>query len=578
MNFQQKSFGGGIDLISPDSDVAEDGYIWLVNGRQRFGYIEPNKKNRLITDAPEGLKQGIIAIGNILILFIAGKAYYQEDSTTGWIQIPGLLMSTTAPLFYSVAIPASTFNFVRKLDTGLSIHAPIRATTDFKVAGTPSGILVQDGINQSWLIEYDSINQVFTSRVTKNFAEWNNVSSSANDREYVPIGKQMMYKDGILYIVSPDLSQVFRSVTGRPLDFIINVDVNGNKAPSELQGGAMATSFAFDFDEITCITEIDVPDAFIYATRHNTRIVVADYTQTIFGEPTYKVGALLKNTGIVNQYSFTQSLNDFLFISTDSVKSFNAVQQLKFKGNSAIFTKQLARLLFNTITKEPIKQVDCSCIGFQNYILFNIDTLWRNIIAVYDVLLEKWVSLDITTAIRIKQYALIETELQTKLYCITQYNEVFQLYGDTENVEVAELRVRAFTNPATDVEHKSQFLRPLFSGGTFDGKVFVSEYVDDQLSADAPANTDYRYEQTLKSTIAGIPFPVIPPVLPNNKQSVDCPGFALTKGLTGNKISFIFQWTNDARLEELQLVTSDQMGQTSMKQRDLTYKSSHEPA
>jgi len=360
---------------------------------------------------------------------------------------------------------------------------------------------------------------------------------------------------------------------------MMNVDVNGNKAASETMGGAATTSYAMDFDDITCIREIDVPDSFVYGTKHNVRIVTADYTQTIFGEPLFRVAATIKGSGIVNQYCFTESLNDFVFISLDSAKSFNAVQQLKFKGNSSIFSKQLQSLLQNPTTKQQIKQVNCSCINFQDYVLFNIDTLWGNIVAVYDTLLDKFVSLDITEAVRIKKYCIIETELEVRLYCITQHNDMFQLYGDTTQTEVAELRVRGFTSQTTKVEHKSAHLRPFFTGGTFDGKVYVTEYVDEQLSVDAQSNTnyvDYRYQQDLKSSYAGIPFPVIPPVMPNNKQRIDLPGFPITNGLNGKKLSFVLQWTNDASLVELQLQTSEQSGQTSMKQKDLTNKQSYE--
>lgn len=569
----QQSFASGIDLINADSHIAEDGYAWLVNARQRLGFIEPNKKNLEITDIPPGVKQALASVGNIMIAFVAGRAYYkEEDSALPWQQIPNFLMDENANIFYTENVPASTLDFVRKLDTGLNIHAPIIATTDFKVAGTPAAVVVQDGTNQPWIIEYDSTNQIFLSRVTKNFNQWQNKSISANDREYVPIGKQMMYKDGILHIASPDRKKVYRSVTGRALDFMINVDQDGNKAATETLGGAATTSYAMDFDEVTCLSEIDVPDSFIYATAHTVRIITADYTNTIWGEPTFRVSAIIKNSGIVNHFSISEALNDYVFIASDGIKSFNAVQQLKFKGNSSIFSKQLQSLLQNPSTKKPVKQLNCSCIGFLNYVLFNIDSLWGNIVAVYDVLLEKWVSLDITKANRIKQFQIIETELETRVYCITNHDEMFELYGDVDNFEVPQLRVKGFVSPNTMTEHKSAFIRPFFNGGSFDGKCYITEYVDDQLSVDpsVEAETDYRYQQDLKASLGGVGFPVIPPVFPNNIQCVDLPGFPITRGLVGKKLSFVLQWTNDAKLVELQITTTEQTGQTSAKQKDLT--------
>src|SRR6267142_72310 len=197
----QKSFQTGLNLLTADTNIAQDGYVWAINARNRYGYLEPRKMDELIAGAP----------------------------------------------------------------------------TDFKVSGTPQCIVVQDGINQPQLITYDTENQLFTSRVSKNYNDWQNTSTNANDREYVPIGRQMMMFNQTLCMKSIDGKSMFRSVTGRPLDFMVNVDIFGNKQPSESVGGASSVAQAFDFDEITCLQVIDIPDCFVWGTRRTTRIVQADY-------------------------------------------------------------------------------------------------------------------------------------------------------------------------------------------------------------------------------------------------------------------------------------------------------------
>jgi len=559
----QKSFSSGLNQIVDDSQIDENGYVWLVNGRNRFGPIEPTKKHIEIENAPSGIKQGIIAVGNILVIFVAGRAYYQRDGDADWTMIPNFQMSTTEYQYWTQTIPASTFNFARRLDVGANIHAPIIANVDFKLQGSPAGILVQDGINQPWLIEYDSTNQIFMARITKSFIEWNNQADDGSDREYVPIGKQMMFMNQTLFIVSKDYKVVYRSITGRPLDFMINVDVNGNKAPTESIGGAFSLSFAFDFDDITCIQALDIPDSFVYATEHNTRIITADYTRTLFGEPTFRETAKIRS-GIVNQYSFSDSLGDYVHIDFDGVKSFNAVQQLKFKGSNSIFSLQLSKLLHNVRTGKPIKQQYCSVINYNNYLLFNLDTTWDNLTAVYDTLKQQWVGLDITEAARVKQFAIVHTTTEQILYCITKLNKVFKMYS-SEISEVAELRVKGFVVQETDVEHKSQYLRLMFDGGTYDGEVVLREFVDQQESYGAYTRLP------LKAKVGSIKYPIIPPVIPGTEQRTENPSFSLTTGLTGKKIAFIVSWTNNSLLIEFKLSTSEMQDQASQRQKENTY-------
>jgi len=75
-------------------------------------------------------------------------------------------------------------------------------------------------------------------------------------REYVPVGKQMLWHDGILYVVSPNGKQIFRSVTGRPLDFMVNITPSGDKDPLEAVGGASSVSHSVDFEPITSINRL----------------------------------------------------------------------------------------------------------------------------------------------------------------------------------------------------------------------------------------------------------------------------------------------------------------------------------
>lgn len=570
----QNSFAGGIDLISSDTNIGANNYQWLINARQRFGFHEAIKKHVKDTNVPSGIKQGLIAVNDVLIAFIAGQAFTKTDGSDFWVQIPGFIMSVDAPQYWTCAVPASTFSFVRK-SISTNIQAPINVTTDFKVSGTPQGIVVQDGVSQPWLILFDTTNQIFTARRIHTYLEWANVSVTTNDREYVPIGKQMMYQDGILYVVAPDSKSVYRSVTGRPLDFMINVDSNGHKAASESQGGASSVSFAMDFDEITCIMPVTVPSSFILATARNTRIVTADTTNTIFGEPTFYTSAII-DAGVVNQYSVVEILGDLALVDKEGIKLFNAVKQLRFRGRNTSFSQNVSKLL--QVNGKLIKQTIPICIAFDDYALFNLDTKYGNMFLIYDMINNNWVGFDITLLTRVKQFAIVETATVSKLYAIDRQDNVWQMFASLTR-EVAMLKTKAFTayEPTpeasylkadiakTSIEHKSQSVRALFNGGTYDGTVTLMELVDDQESL---VN---RETKTMTIGLNGIDYPVRPPVGPSNNQRVDNPSWSLTRGLTGKKITLIFVWDNDSQFVEYELVTQEFQAMASQKQQNQTF-------
>lgn len=548
---EQKSFDAGMNLILPASQIPPNGYQWLVNGRTRFGNIEPIKSHEELVNAPAGKKQGIIGVGDVLIAFIAGKAYYNIDGSSSWIQIPGLLMDTIVERYFTQTVPASTFNFVRKLDQ--SANNQVTVTTDFNVSGTPAGIVVQDTVNQPWVIFYDSANGIFTSRETKKYADWQNTSSIANDREYVPIGRQMMYLNEKLFIVSRDSKRIYHAVTGRPLDFMVNVDSDGNKLPSELSGGAISTSFAFDFDDITCLSECNIPDSFFYGTARRLRILTLDYTNTIFGEPRIRRSAIIES-GVVSQDCIAELLGDYAIIDFENIKKFNAVLQLRNEGRNDIFSLQLASIL------KDVKQVSPICTVHDNYALFNLKTRWGNLIAVYDLLREIWTAFDITEVSQIKQFAFTTTTSATKLYCITSDNKLFRLYSSDTKSEQTTLATRAFSPDDTATEHKGAMLRPQFTeGDNANGIVYVTEYVNKQKSQ-GPTN------QKLEQVTQGVNYPVMPPVIPANKSGIQNANFVLNKGLGGRDIYYVIQWTNKAKLQELRVSTTDLNKNTSLKQ------------
>lgn len=553
----QTSFIGGIDQVSSDTQIPDDCVSLLINGRNRFNEIEPVKKHILIY-TPAGFKNGGYAIGGVFLLFVEGKAYHQFDGETQWVKIPGFQMSTSKK-YYFQAVPASSFNFERKLVSTDDVHSPMFINTSVRINGTPSGLIVQDGENQPWIIQYDENTRAFQARETKKYTDWKGTSQSYIDREYVPIGTFMFYLNAKLFIVSRDKKKIFQSVTGRPLDFVINVDSSGNKLSTENQGGADALSFAFDYDEITCVKTLNVKDAFLYATKNTLRIIQLDYENTLFGEPRYREATKIE-AGVVNNESFIEVLGDYAFIDDEGVKSFNAVKQILDEGRNSYFSLNVAKLL------NGVKQYRSNCTVFDNYTIFNVDSSFGNVMLIYDMLLQKWASVDITTCIYVKDFVHVKTTTASKLYAVTNTNEVYQMFkGPLTSTTYVE--TKAYTSENIISEHKSQYLRLFFSNSSVNGTVTVLEHVDEQESP----NT--RESKNLDLIISGINYPVIPPVKPNNAQRIDNPQFTFVNGLTGKKIAYTIMWNTNATLKGFEVKTDELTGDSSMKQKQQTYVS-----
>ena len=560
MQTSQTSFVDGLDFLSSDIQVSNVGYQWLINARQRFGYVQANKASvNKSAFVPEGNMQGLRAVGNTLILFVSGKAYFQFDGSDFWAEIAGFKLDANVEKLYSEFVPDSTFNFSRALNVSLNIADPIRKNANVFINGTPQGLLVQDGINQPCIITFDANTNIPSARVTQTYDQW--VANGAN-QEYVPIGTIMLYVAPKLLIVSSDRKSVYHSISGRPLDFMINVDVNGNKLATEILGGAETVSFAFDFDEITCLALVNIPSSFFIASRTTSRVPTFDYTNLVFGEPNVILSIPALNVGCVNEFSYLDILGDSSIIDAEGIKSFDAVQQYKMQGKNSIFSLKLQRLLQIDVNN-VIQQETPNCVMFNDCAIYSIKTVMGNILVVYDTILNKWVSLDINECSKVKQFAIINVNgIDKKLYAITYFNELFQLYASDDD-EFAQIFTRAFTyatplsaaeqgvNLAISFKQATEFFKVLFDGGSYDTTVTLLEYVDGAYSQ--------KLSKDLLARLAGVSPPISPPVIPSSKETAIPLTFTLTEGINGTKIAYVLQWKSNAKLLAFELQTKDNL-------------------
>src|SRR5436190_2677405 len=326
LTFIQKSFSGGINRQVDATRLADNEYSLMINGRNRFDVISPIRSPVLANDLPLGNYQGVYGAENFTIAFISGKAYYRNVSTSlVWNLISGFQLSADVEFIFAELVPASTINF-KRVPTSDIRNASINLTSI--VSGSPTALIVSDGVSQPQLIFADG-----TTRMTKKYSEWSN--SDLSQREYVPIMRQMLYQDGILYGISPDGKFIYHSVTGRPVDYMINIDKDGNKLPLESDGGALSVAHAVDFNEITALSRLNTPDgSFFISTKKSSYIVKPDFNNLIFGEPTFNTQYLF-STGCLNNFSMIDILGDSALIDFAGIRSFNAILNTFNEGRNA---------------------------------------------------------------------------------------------------------------------------------------------------------------------------------------------------------------------------------------------------
>lgn len=466
----QSNFNGGMNLFLDDSQIGGNEYYTAFNIRNRGKGISIVKQPVEDTTIHNGKKQGIYSFDNYDLAFVAGFAYYKDitNLSNPWVRIANLTLDPTVDYIYVCSVPSSTVNNKRSLISNSQVNGTqtnIALKLDITQSlGTPSGLIVQDGINQPWFIFSDG-----TARRLQTYAEWlfefdsGTGSITTDKREYVPIMKQMFFfpADGIVMGVAPDGVTLLRSVSGRPVDFVVNVDTNGNKG-----GDAFTTDYSIGNLPITLINS-DENGNIVIGTNKRVTILSFDYTTTIFGEPKF---SRVKdyNIGVVNQFSYTNVflptwVNISYFIDKDGLRSIgdNSNPDDTNEGRNSKFTLYISKIL------QDINQGALSAIvTFDNYQLFSVDTIYGSVVLVYDILLQIWVSIDDYDIGKIKQFAVGNGSVNPILYAITD-TKIYRLYGG--NITTGLVKFKAITSGAPSVQVKLKDIYSVFLGGNNNG-------------------------------------------------------------------------------------------------------------
>lgn len=519
MELNQKSFRGGMNLLVDDTRPTADlegntstssygininQYRIGFNVRCRYDVLDPILSSLEDTSCPQGLKQGILTFGDYVICFVAGLAYYRSITSIGWTQVDGFSMNLTAPRYWFIAVPVSETNYGRLGVASIEIGGTVPTTPasgpnsginliniSSAFQGNLPGLLVQDGINQPQFIFLDS-SGFPTTRITQTFALWNFVIDpttlivSVDQREYVPIGTYMEMYNGILFIVAPDGENIYRSVSGRPLDFVVNVTPTGTAG-----GDATTTSYSVGVSGITCIKNLS-GGLFVSAGNACFNVVIntTPNAPTLFGEYTF-IRIFLFTAACLSDRAIMDINGDTAFVDVSGLRSFNSILQAQNEGRNSVFSKTIASLFVSVpingnninIVQNP---TNIAAVQYDNYAIFAVNTYYGKVLVVYDTLSQVYVSVDVNqfnATTGIKQFALVATEV-TALFGITADDRLIQLYcGGLNGTQTDPTTVRFMSVCSQDpkMQVKQTNFRCVLSQFTQNSTATLTTFVDNRL-------------------------------------------------------------------------------------------------
>jgi hypothetical protein len=549
LTFLQNSFVGGLNQQIDGSRLQSNEYGLLVNGRSRFDTIEQITNPVNVTASGWTKVQGGYAAGTFLLVFADGKAYYRDfgAASSVFTEIVGFQMSSTVDVIYACLVPSSTINGIRKLDAALkSVEGPILLTGNS--TPSPQAIIVQDGINQPWIIFPNG-----TARVSQNYNQW-----TVDNREYIPMGKQMLWHDGILYIVSVDGLQIYRSVTGRPMDFMVIIKSDANKEASETDGGAAAISHKVDYSPITAIGTLNSPEGDFYVSTARTSYSIRPtFDITPYGEPYFSNFSLF-TTGAVNQFSLCDILGDYAVIDYSGIRSFNAVQQFRIEGRNAPFSSKISKLLAG------IRQESPASITFDNYGLFSVETVFGQAIMVFDTLTRQWTSLDLFDELKyvtIKMFAEVKTSSTRRLFAITD-NNVYELYAEYGPVAQVGYYSPEFSSTDPGICHKPVLVQMSFLDVLTNGSCYLTLLSDEQAGT--------RMRRPVGFVNAPVAYAYPPLTSRNSDKTREVSFYVFDSARTSWKTGLYVQWSFTGKLGSIKMIANPEQIPVSMQQQMAT--------
>jgi hypothetical protein len=521
--FKQNDFSGGLDTQLDAAKSPDNAYPLLVNARVRRNVISPTNRHQKLL-LPAGNFQGLYAAGQYIILFSSGVAYFADITVTPPVFQPvanWTTMDADVSRIYAEIVPA-TANFFNRDGT------PDETTNTFNgtIAAFSHALFVFDGINQPQAILPDG-----TARVLKTYADW-----SKDDPEYVPIGSLPAVAGNKLFVVDPDRTRIYHSVTGRCSDFVVNLTNDGEKG-----GDAATVSQTVSYNAITALKALSSSQLLV-GTLYGTFVLDFDYDRAQFGEP-YLRPVFLFASGPLNEISIVDILQDTAFITQTGIHGFNAVAQAKRESNNFPLGAKIRGLLQNP-------QSD-TCAGFHDdYAYFAVNTIYGYGAIVFDTTTQGFQSLDLSFG-RVKQFATTKVSGYERMFYITHNNEIFEAFAEEEK-NVARVYLGDWTPNEASQTALVELVNAVFANVRGSGIAKLSLFADNvehEVISVQCTNADI-------TTTFPVPIPYV------KKNQVFSPAWALSNKSRGWRSGLLIEWDFDGDLTDVALEGNIDLGPT----------------
>ena len=550
IDYKQNSFQGGVNQQLDATKIPEvgDSYFLGVNVRNREDVLQPiNAPLDISNTHVAGKLQGLYGAGTILLLFIDGKPYFRDIANT--VSSNFILLNQAPQLdknvdyIYAEFVPSSTIGYARlKVPGEQSVQFDLAQELPF--ISSRQGLIYQDGINQGCLILDNNVDV----QVLNTFAEWN-----TTNREYVPKMKQMLYYSGILFGASADGKELLKSVSGRPLDFIIPVNDDGDKvSASEQEGGASATSKRIDFEAITAIRTTPVDSTIAVGTGNKLFLVQLNEQEAPnnFNEPTldsFPAAAV----GPVNQFCFVDLIGDTAFISQHGIDSINSSAILKQESRNSPISGVVSRLFQSGPTAFIPQDFPCAFQYGADFALFAVNTIYGRGVLVYDRTTQKFISLDLYENVsQIKMFAQVIANNQRRLFFITTDNKLYEAFASS-SLETSGVLIGEWCSNDPKVSQRPLYLHLVFTECSQEGTVTITPFINRQKQS--------VKTETLLKKIEPPVYPIAVPFESSEQDSSQIVSFNLTGTIkAGWKIGIYVEWNVKAKLSHINLTTETQ--------------------
>lgn len=460
MEYTQIDFSGGISHFVDSTKTPRNMIRLALNARIKENGIEGAFAPILIP-SPSALHQSIFAVDDQIVLAAGGTFYRLDTASNAFASLPTVApLSSTAEFIYHEAVPAPSNFFVNEVYRT-------------NIATFPQAIVLQDGGETDPVLLFYNL----SNRRAKTYTEW-----TPEIPEYIPRGAMMASSGNKLFIVDPTRRKIYQSVSGRQLDFVLNLNVAGGKG-----GDANTTNLAVSAATAVAVQPAQAGGILAFSKAKAYELVPVPEAPAPFNE-IYLHPRDVFPVGAVNHLSFTFSNGQSLFVSPFGIQSFDQVLQTFQSSNNTPFAAPIIDYVIR-----PITRTATAAVG--DFTLIALDTKFGGGILVYNNIFQAYESIDLTAPI--KEFVTTLIDGLPRVYYITYANEVYELPLYTGARRTCTVYLGEFNTSATIRPLIPRALHLTYNNVNTAGGVVVEAFQDrikrltkeKQLMTEKPADT-----------------------------------------------------------------------------------------